>query len=329
MILPHLAFRNIFRHTTRSVITLCAITVGCTSLIFVGGFFADVLEKMRESYIHAHTGHLQIFRQGFLSRGRSAPFDYLIEHPNELMPLIEGVKGVATVTQRLELAGLLSTGETTIACLGQGIEPRHERTVSLADAVRTRKGMFSGAVLEAGQGLADDGSFEVLLGKGLAEGIGARPGDSLILVTQTAHGAMNALDVVVRGQFYTSFKAFDDYALRLPLPLAQRLLQTEEVQSLVVLLERTEETGRVASAVKRLIEERHLELEVQTWEELNDFYVKTKVLFGRMFFILKLVIALVVLLSISNTMTMAVLERTTEIGTIMAMGAKSFSGFIG
>jgi putative ABC transport system permease protein len=41
-----------------------------------------------------------------------------------------------------------------------------------------------------------------------------------------------------------------------------------------------------------------------------------------MFWILKLVIVIVAVLSIFNTMNMAVIERTTEIGTIMALGTK-------
>jgi putative ABC transport system permease protein len=55
---------------------------------------------------------------------------------------------------------------------------------------------------------------------------------------------------------------------------------------------------------------------------LTDFYTKTKALFERMFFVLKLVIAIIVILSIYNTMNMAVIERTNEIGTLMAIGTR-------
>ena len=61
-------------------------------------------------------------------------------------------------------------------------------------------------------------------------------------------------------------------------------------------------------------------MEVASWEELSDFYVKSRKFFHQLFLILKLVVAIIVILSIYNTMTMAVLERTKEIGTMMALG---------
>ena len=319
-----LALRNIFRHKTRSLITLSAIAFGCVSLIFVGGFFEDILFKMRESYIKAHTGHLQVYRKDFLTEGRRNPYAHLIEQPLELTNIIQQVPGVTRVTQRLEFAGLFSTGETTMSCLGQGVEVRHEPVVRLSETGTSRTDLpsMTGTVIEQGEPLAEDQPFGVIVGRGLAESLAVRPGDGLILVSHTVGGSINALDVIVRGIFYTSSQAFDDHYVRLPLSTAQRLLHTQSVQALVVFLERTEDTPRVKQALERLIRARRLDVELRTWDELSDFYTKTKAFFSRLFFVLKLVIAIIAILSIYNTMNMAVLERTTEIGTIMALGLK-------
>ena len=319
-----IAIRNVFRHKTRSIITLSAIAFGCVSLIFVGGFFEDMFFKMRESYIKGHTGHLQIYRRDFFEHGSGRPFQYLIESPAALLPLITQIPGVSSVTQRLEFAGLISTGETTISCLAQGIEPAHEPTIRLSDAANPKQDLPSlgGSVIESGEPLADQQPYAVLLGRGLAGGIDAKAGDSLVLVAHTVDGAINALDVNVAGLFYTSSKAFDDHTLRIPLATAQQLLQTQAIQSLVVMLRRTEDTARIRQAVEQLIAREGLDLEVKSWDQISDFYSKTRELFGRMFMILKLVIAIIVVLSIYNTMNMAVVERTSEIGTIMAMGTK-------
>lgn len=319
-----LALRNIFRHKTRSLITLSAIAFGCVSLIFVGGFFEDILFKMRESYIKAHTGHLQVTRKGFLTEGRRNPYAHLIEQPQELAGIIQQVPGVARVAQRLEFAGLFSTGETTMSCLGQGVEVRHEPTVRLSGTATARDDLpsMAGTVIEQGEPLSDEQPFGVIVGRGLAESLAIRPGDGLILVAHTVGGSINALDVIVRGIFYTSSQAFDDHYVRLPLATAQRLLHTQSAQALVVFLNRTEDTPRVREVLEQLIHARSLDVELRTWESLSDFYTKTKAFFSRLFFVLKLVIAIIAILSIYNTMNMAVLERTTEIGTIMALGLK-------
>lgn len=317
-----IAIRNVFRHKTRSLITISAIAFGCTAITFVGGFFEDILYKMRESYIKAHTGHLQVYRQGFFEKGGGSPAQYRIDHPQELAQLIAQMVGVERVTSRVEFSGLLSTGENTVSCIGQGVEPAYETTVGIGEASHPRQDLVaqSGSVIESGAPLTDADPYGVILGRGLAASLDAHAGDGLILVAHTVDGAINAADITVRGIFFTSSKAFDDRAVRLPLSSAQQLLQTTSVQSLVVMLHQTSQTARIKHDLQRLIAERHLDLEVKTWDELSDFYTKTKALFGRMFFILKLVIAIIVILSIYNTMNMAVLERTTEIGTIMALG---------
>ncbi len=61
-------------------------------------------------------------------------------------------------------------------------------------------------------------------------------------------------------------------------------------------------------------------LQFLPWRELADFYNKTVKLFSRQVAVLRLIIAVIIVLSISNSMMMSVLERTGEIGTAMALG---------
>jgi putative ABC transport system permease protein len=61
-------------------------------------------------------------------------------------------------------------------------------------------------------------------------------------------------------------------------------------------------------------------LELTPWWELSDFYNKTVILFSRQLGVMRFIVGLIIVLSISNTMIMNVLERTWEIGTSMAIG---------
>ena len=56
------------------------------------------------------------------------------------------------------------------------------------------------------------------------------------------------------------------------------------------------------------------------WDEDADFYNKTAQLFARQFGFVRVVVAAIIVLSILNTMTMNVLERTWEIGVMLALG---------
>jgi putative ABC transport system permease protein len=65
------------------------------------------------------------------------------------------------------------------------------------------------------------------------------------------------------------------------------------------------------------------DFQVVAWTELADFYNKTVVLFSKQVAVVKFIIGLIIILTISNTQTMSVLERTTEIGTSLAIGVRS------
>jgi putative ABC transport system permease protein len=64
------------------------------------------------------------------------------------------------------------------------------------------------------------------------------------------------------------------------------------------------------------------QFDVVPWYELADIYNKTARLFTRQVQGIKFIIALIIMLSIWNTMTMSVIERTSEIGTSMALGVQ-------
>ncbi len=312
-----LALRNVFRNRIRSLITLAAIAFGGVSIIVAGGFFEDTFLQMREGVIHSHLGHIQIYKKGYNDHGSSAPFDYLIEEPGEIVDKITSLNHVKLVTPRISFSGMISTGDNTVAVFCQGIDPEGEL---ILNKIETVKNAETGLVIQAGANLAKGDRFDVILGRGLAKNLGAKPGDSLVLLTNTVGGSLNAFDMNVKGIFFTTSKAFDDRALRLPIDMAQKLLRTEGIQTLVVLLDRTENTLAVKTKVIKTIE--GMELEIKIWNQLADFYTKTVELYGRQFFVLKLIITIIVVLSIFNTINMAIWERTREIGTIMAMGYK-------
>ncbi len=138
MMLLKIAIRNIFRHRVRSTITISTIVFGCVALIFVGGSFEDLFWRLRESYIRAQTGHIQIYRHGFNQHGKIDPYNYLIENPDEIKALVKTLPEVRIATSRLQFSGLISTGETTISFVGQGIEPENERHVTMEETADMR-----------------------------------------------------------------------------------------------------------------------------------------------------------------------------------------------
>jgi putative ABC transport system permease protein len=305
-----IAFRNIFRNKVRSYITLGAIAFGCISLILTGGFINDAFVQLRESLIHSQLGHIQIYKEGYFEKGSSKPFDYLIENYRDLEKEIRAIPHVKNIANRLQFSGLLSSGENTISFLGHGVDPEGEKDLS------------TWIKIEYGEMISANDAYGAILGRGLAASLDAKVGDFLTILTNTKDGAINAIDIKVKGIFYSFAKEYDDRVLKLPLDTAQKLLYLDAAQAMVVLLDETESTDEVKRALVNIFEENRFPLEVKTWADLADYYNKLVELYKRQFGVLKFIISIVVVLSIINTMSMSIFERTREIGTIMAMGTK-------
>jgi len=304
-----LALRNILRQKTRTAMTLAAIVVSVVGLILSSGFVEDIFKSLGEAVIRSQSGHLQLGRTGYFTHGARKPEQYLIAGHEPVRRAIASLPEVDDVMARLSFSGLLNNGRTDHAIVGEGIEP--EREARLGSAIR----------ILSGRQLSSTDRFGILLGEGVAQALGLSSGSRATLLLNTADGAMNALDFEVVGVFRSMAKDYDDRAVRIPLAAAQELLATRGVNVVVVSLRETDATTRAASALAALVEGRGLE--VKRWEELNDFYAKTVDLYERQLGVLRLIVLVMVLLSVTNTVNMTVHERIGEVGTMRAIGNRS------
>jgi putative ABC transport system permease protein len=171
-----------------------------------------------------------------------------------------------------------------------------------------------------GEILSNGDPSGVLLGRGLAASLGVRLGDLVTLMVSLPGGGINAVECHVRGIFAIQVKAYDDSAVRVPLSLARKLLRVRGSHLWVVGLSATERTDVAATYLRSQLPPGRFE--VASWFDLSDFYRKAVVLLSRQIDLMALLIGVVIVLGISNTLTMNVLERTGEIGTLMAMGTR-------
>lgn len=302
-----LALRNLLRQPRRSAMAVAAATFGIVALMLASGFIEWIYFDLRESTIHAHLGHLQVVRPNYHSSGRSDAFAYLLPADGAVLDMLAKEPGVRAVAPRLSFSGLVSHGETTISFVGEGINPGRETELSRS------------LIIAEGTTLREDDRGGVLFGLGLARNLGVKIGDQVVLIVTKPSGGINAVEVTVRGLFSTVTKAYDDSALRLPIETARKLLGVQGAHAWVVLLDDTRRTEAVTASLRS-----HLphEFQVVPWYDLADVYNKTVSLFSKQVEVVRVIIAAIIVLSITNTMMMGVMERTGEIGTSIALGVK-------
>jgi putative ABC transport system permease protein len=314
-----LAIRNLFRHKTRSLVSLGAIVFGEVALLLSGGFIDWNLYGMRTATIYSLLGHIQIARPKYFSQGVADPFAFLLPDDSKWIGTLGSVSGVEMIMPRLTFAGLLSRGETTVSFVGEGVDPEKEQQKTrLAPPGEINRFI----TVSQGNGLSADDPKGIILGDGLATNLGVSLGDKVVLLVTTSSGGVNAVEAKVRGLFFTLSKAYNDVALRIPISLARELLRVSGSHVWMVLLDKSENTDHVLAQVSRSVSSGKEELDFKPWYQLADFYNKTERLYTSQMAVLYLIIGLIVVLSIANIMTMSVLERTGEIGTLMALGVR-------
>ena len=89
----------------------------------------------------------------------------------------------------------------------------------------------------------------------------------------------------------------------------------------MILLNDTGSTDQTISVLRSTYGNGPDKLAFVPWHEQADYYAKVKTLYRAQVNVLQVIIALIITVSISNTLVMTVIERTSEIGTVMALGS--------
>jgi putative ABC transport system permease protein len=299
------AFQNTLRNRRRSLVTIAVAALGTAAILLAGGFALYTYQALAQSAAR-NTGHLIVGLPEQFTKDEDTPLQYGLDDSAQLAAQLQADPDVRHVLPRIAFSGLISNGDKSTVMLATGVDPDHEFAV---------KGPFLSML--AGDVLSSDATqSEVMLGEGLAKSLKARPGSGLTLLASTTDGALNALDVTVKGVFSTGVPDIDKRLVYTDIATAQRLLNTKRVSTLGVFLKSMEATAgaqqRIAAA--------HPKLMVQTWLDQAFFYNSVRGLYNRIFGALGLIIGVIVVFVVANAMAMAIIERTREIGTLRALG---------
>ena len=154
----------------------------------------------------------------------------------------------------------------------------------------------------------------------------ASKGVRLDVLVASANGAPNVMNARVAAAESLGVKEIDDSYLAMPLNMAQQLVygrdRDPEVTSLVLQLHSTQQLEQARRRINQLIAENKWDLEVLDYAELYPAFGQIKGLFMSIFGFVSMLIGVVVLFSVANTMSAAVMERTVEIGTLRSMGLR-------
>ncbi len=299
-----LAFRNLFRNMRRTIAVLLTVGLGAGALFCFQGFIRGVLADYRDNTIHSHYGNGQFHEKGYRDTVYEKPWTHWIANWRQLEFYLLGQPGVEHVFPRVTLPAMLMHKNVSITGQGQGVSAESEDK------------FFNTLNIEEGVPLTTQPNG-ILLGKGLATALNAKPGDQITLYTKAINGSIRKAKLRVTGIFHTGHVDFDNHVFRIQLEKAQELLMTDRVESLSVGLE----DHRYWQQIAQSVEGQFPLLQAASFAELDKvFYQNSVDWLEAQFHVVQAIIISIVLLGIFNTISTSILERKQEIGNLRANG---------
>jgi ABC-type lipoprotein release transport system permease subunit len=301
-----MAFRDLGRNRRRSFFSALAVAMGLAMLLLLAAAVQGEFGGALASTIRLQSGHLQVRAKTYDENKTSLKYEDLLADPDALAAQIASLPQVKVATPRLFASGIVAVANESAGVRVVGIDPPSTANDPFRDG------------LVSGQFLAADDREGLLLGQTLADKLKLKAGDPVNLSVNTSNGDVAQQAFTVRGIYSTNTGAFDGVTVFLPLAKAQTITQAEKHASTIfVLLHDGAQTAAVAAALQTG------NYQVLTYTQMNEVLIQTEDLSSGYLVLLYLIVLGITATVIVNTLIMAVMERTREIGILSAIGMRS------
>jgi putative ABC transport system permease protein len=301
------ACRNVLRNRRRTALTLAALVVGVGITVIVHGFVNGMKRGIVVQFVTAATGAVQVHHAGYVKNVLSTPLSLDVPADDAFLSRVSHVEGVTAVAPRLQFSGTMSVGDESLFFTALGLDPEREQAVCPRRALTRLPGST----------FKEDA--DLLLAESLSSAVGLHPGTEAVLLAADRDGALNAEAAKMSGTLLALGPGEARFG-QVSLSMAQRLLRMEgRATELAVSVKDLDLAPEVAG---RLRAELGPDYEVHTWDEVAPVAKDAMARMGALSSTVTTVFLVLMLLGVANTSLMTVLERTREIGTMMAVGVR-------
>lgn len=308
MIRLKLALRNIIRHRLRSLLSISMISGAVCAIILFQGFSSHSIYSLKIISAENQYGNMQIASDKYWNPGKENRSERIFPL-SELNGLKEKNPEIQHISGRLSFFGLISNGDLSVGGKVIGVDPVGEP--HFKQSVRFIEGRFFNDTPD---------TKEVIIGRLLAKQMNVAPGDNITILTNTIDGVMNAMDLTVSGTFTAGIDEIDGQVIHVSLETAQKILDTTNVDIGVVKFKKLEMAEANLKKINSQLAQSHPNLVARSWRQLAVLFRQVDNFYRVQNFVIELILLALMFLGILNTVSMTVVERTGEIGTLRSLG---------
>jgi putative ABC transport system permease protein len=302
-----IAWKNIWRNKARSLIVVMAIASG-----LLGGIFSSAVmqgagdQRVREA-VSRETSHLQIHNPAY-SEDEDLR-NYIGGGLGALEVTLDTMNAIKAWSPRVKFMAMAGSASAGTGVLVLGIDPEKEQRVT---EIRSLICDTCGSWFTGYKGMP------VVVGEALAKELMVRLNSKIVLTFQDLQGNVTGGAFRICGIYRTSNSGFDEMNIFVNRKDIVPLLASDSnlCHEVAILLNDPEQVGRVEETLKT----RFPSMLVQTWKEIDPVLGMLNDFMDIWLYLFMGIIMLALGFGIINTMLMAIMERTREIGMLAAIG---------
>jgi ABC-type lipoprotein release transport system permease subunit len=304
--LLRLAWRSLWRHRRRTIVTIGSIGLGLAFVVFFVCLAEGTYHQLVTDAVRMQAGHVTIEHAGY---GDAPEVGLRVPGATRLQAALAALPGVASTKLVVLGQGLARSGADAVGVGVMGVEPAVEAATS-----PLARHMVAGAYLGPTDGA------RIVVGSLLAERLDLDVGKKVVISTNDASGALVEALFRVRGIFHTGAEEVDGYVTQVPLGAARSLfgLGADEVTQIGLVLRNPDDQAAVLAAARRLV--RSPDLAVRPWQEVLPELAAFIRLDRTSDWTFQGLLIVIVFFTIFNTLLMSVLERRREFAVLLAIG---------
>ena len=298
------SWRNVWRNKVRSLVVISAIAIGIFAGVWSAAFFKGMMDQRIDKVIKTELSNIQIHEPEFR---KTSEFSNFIPEANNLTAKIRNITHVKGVSNRMVVQSMVASAETASGVIIMGIDPGVE-----PDVTNLNNKIIDGAYFK---GIKKN---PVVIGKKLAEKLNVKIRSKIVITIQDLDNDIISGAFRVAGIYTTNNNLYDEGHIFVRYSDLVRLsgFPKNAGHEIAISLDNNEYLLEVQEKVKVLAPD----YEVLNWKELSPEMSYLTEVMDMYMYIFIIIILLALLFGIINTMLMVVMERTKEIGMLMAVG---------
>lgn len=301
-----IAWRNIWRSKLRSGVVILAIAFGLLGGLFSAAWMNGMAKQRVLTAFSIETAHVQIHHPEFSD---NLDITKTIENTSEKIEEIKKMKGLKAITSRLKISGMAATSNKNLGVTIIGVQQKSETQVfELYKKIETNQGEF----------LTTDKKNGIVISNALAKELKAKLRSKIVLTFQDYNGEITGAAFRVKGIYKTNNTPWDKTHVFVTDKDLRRVSEVPDNFSheFALLIDDYNEASNFAIQLNK----KYPNYLSEAWLDLQPYLSFITEYMDVMMGVFMIIILGALGFGIVNTMLMVVLERTKEIGMLMAIG---------